>query len=283
VPTPVPHPVPHPVRLRLTLAFEGTHYAGWQQQASGVAVQEVVEQALAQLFPSRPRLQGSSRTDSGVHALGLVAHCDIPRAEFRFPAAKLLLAVNAHLPEDIRVLAARRVPAGFHARFDARGKQYRYFVWNHPAWNPLQRHLAWHVPRRLDLAAMRRAARQLLGTHDFRAFTANRGVPLDDAVRTLTRCDVQRRGPLLTFVIEGNGFLYKMCRALVGTLVQLGLGRLTAADLERILASRDRRTAGMTAPAHGLVLWQVHYAPAHRSGPAPVPVAASDARRPARA
>lgn len=277
----VSHPaVAHPVRLRLTLAFEGTHYAGWQHQTSGVAVQEVVEHALARLFPSRPRLQGSSRTDSGVHALGLVAHCDVPRTEFRFPPAKLLLALNAHLPEDIRVLAARRVPVGFHARFDARGKQYRYLVWNHPASNPLQRHLTWHVPRTLNLAAMRHAARIFLGTHDFRAFTANRGVPLDDAVRTLTRCDVQRRGPLLTFVIEGNGFLYKMCRAIVGTLVQLGLGRLNPADLERILASRDRRTAGMTAPAHGLVLWRVRYAPAKRRGV--TPAAAPDARRPAR-
>lgn len=277
----VPHPaVPHPVRLRLTLAFEGTHYAGWQHQASGVAVQEVVEKALAELFPSRPRLQGSSRTDSGVHALGLVAHCDVPQTEFRFPPAKLLLALNAHLPEDIRVLAARRVPVSFHARFDARGKQYRYLVWNHPASNPLHRHLTWHVPRKLNRAAMRDAARVFLGTHDFRAFTANRGVPLDDAVRTLTRCDVQCRGPLLTFVIEGNGFLYKMCRAIVGTLVQLGLGRLTTADLERILASRDRRTAGMTAPAHGLVLWQVHYARGKRNTARPTAV--PDARRPAR-
>lgn len=248
------------VRLRLTIAFDGTHYAGWQHQASGLAVQEVVETALAQLFPSHPRVQGSSRTDSGVHALGLVAHCDVPRPEFRFPPAKLVLALNAHLPEDIRVLAAARAPARFHARFDARGKQYRYFVWNHPAVNPLLRHQAWHVPRPLDGPAMRQAAQRFVGTHDFRAFTANRGVPLEDAVRTLTRCDVQRRGPLLTFVIEGNGFLYKMCRAIVGTLVQLGLGRLAAADLDRILASRDRRTAGLTAPAHGLVLWKVAYA-----------------------
>jgi tRNA pseudouridine38-40 synthase len=246
-------------RLRLTIAFDGTQYAGWQSQASGVAVQAVVEAALARLFPSAPRVHGSSRTDSGVHALGLVAHVDVPVAEDRMPPAKLLLAVNAHLPEDVRVLDIRRVRPGFHARFSATGKHYRYLVWNAAAMNPLLRTQAWHVTRALDLDAMRRAARLFVGTHDFRAFTSNRGVPLDDAVRTIVRCDVQARHPLFTFIIEGTGFLYKMCRAMVGTLVQLGQGKLDEADLRRILDSRDRRTAGMTAPAHGLVLWKVRY------------------------
>lgn len=255
-----PDPAPgRTVRLRLTLAFDGTAYAGWQLQESGVSVQGVVEAALARLFPSKPRVHGSSRTDSGVHALGLVAHFDLPAAEWRMTPAKLLLALNAHLPEDVRVLRVRRAHRRFHARFEATGKQYRYFVWNGPAMNPLLRQQAWHVSRPLDVRAMRRAARLFVGTHDFRAFTANRGAPLEDAVRTVTRCDLQRAGPLFTFVIEGTGFLYKMCRAMVGTLVQLGLGKLDADDLRRILDSRDRRTAGMTAPAHGLVLWKVSY------------------------
>jgi tRNA pseudouridine38-40 synthase len=257
------HPVAasstNPVRLRLAIAFDGTQYAGWQLQESGVAVQGVLEQALARLFPSRPRVHGSSRTDSGVHALGLVAHFDVPADACRMAPSKLLLAINAHLPEDVRVLAVRRVGPGFHARFQARSKQYRYFVWNHPAMNPLLRQQAWHVPRRLDLAAMRTAARQFVGRHDFRAFTANRRVPLEDAVRTLTRCDVRRQGALVTFTIEGTGFLYKMCRAIVGTLVQLGQGKLTEEKLRQVLASRDRTQAGMTAPAHGLVLWRVTY------------------------
>lgn len=265
-------PSPKPVRLRLTLAFDGTQYAGWQIQRYGVGVQQKVEEALAKLFPSAPRLHGSSRTDAGVHALGLVAHADVPRAEWRIPPAKLLLALNAHLPEDIRVLDARRAPSGFHARFGTAGKQYRYGVWNHPAQNPLLRHQAWHVPRRLNVVAMQAAARRFVGTHDFRAFTANRGVPLADAVRTVTRCELRRHGPLLTFVIEGDGFLYKMCRGIVGTLVQLGLGKLTAADLDRIFAGRDRRAAGMTAPAHGLVLWKVRYGRG-RKGASAKPVA----------
>jgi tRNA pseudouridine38-40 synthase len=125
--------------------------------------------------------------------------------------------------------------------------------------NPLLRHTAWHVPRKLDLAAMREAARRLCGRHDFRAFTANPGYARASTVRTLRRCAIHRRGPLLTFVLEGDGFLYKMCRGLVGTLVQVGLGKFTPAAVGELLAGRDRAQAGMTAPAHGLVLWKVFY------------------------
>ncbi len=268
-------PPSSPVRLRLTLAYDGTNYAGWQWQRYGVGVQQKVEEALAKLFPCAPRLHGSSRTDAGVHALGLVAHADVSQAEWRMSPARLVLALNAHLPEDIRVLDARRAAPGFHARFGAVGKQYRYTVWNHPAQNPLLRLQAWHVPRALDVAAMRAAAGRFVGTHDFRAFTANRGMPLADSVRTVTRCELQRRGPLLTFVIEGNGFLYKMCRGIVGTLVQLGLGKIAADDLDRIFAGRDRRDAGMTAPAHGLVLWKVRYGRGRRGVARKAPAAGS--------
>lgn len=246
-------------KLKLVLAYEGTAYAGWQVQKIGTGVQEKVEAALAKLFPSRPRLHSSSRTDTGVHALGLVAHFEVPRAELKWPPRKLVLALNAHLPADIRVLAASRARPDFHARFDATGKQYRYFVWNHPAMNPLLRHQAWHVPRKLDLAAMRAAARAFCGRHDFRAFTANPGYPRASTVRTLRRCEIHRRGPLLTFVLEGDGFLYKMCRGIVGTLVQVGLGKFPPAAISAMLAGGDRRLAGMTAPAHGLVLWKVFY------------------------
>ena len=125
--------------------------------------------------------------------------------------------------------------------------------------NPLIRRTAWHVPRPLDLPAMRMAARVFVGRHDFQSFAANPGYARASTVRTLTRCDLMRRGPLLTFVIEGDGFLYKMCRGIVGTLVQVGLGRFAAAAVRRMLGQRDRRKAGMTAPAHGLVLWKVYY------------------------
>jgi tRNA pseudouridine38-40 synthase len=254
------------LRIKLTLAYDGTRYQGWQVQKIGRGVQEQVEAALARLFASKPRVHGSSRTDTGVHARGMVAHFDVPRAEFTMPMRKLPLALNAWLPEDIRVWSAVRAKATFHARFDAVAKQYRYFVWNHAAANPLLRHTAWHVPRQLDLEAMRAASRLFLGRHDFRAFAANPGYVKRSTVRTLRRCDIQRRGPLLTFILEADGFLYKMCRGIVGTLVQVGLGKFAPTDVERMLAARDRRLAGMSAPPHGLVLWRVDYG-ARRSPP----------------
>ena len=258
------------LKLKLTIAYDGTQYQGWQVQKIGTGVQEKVEAALAKLFPSHPRIHSSSRTDTGVHALGIVAHFEIPRTESRMTARKLALALNAWLPEDIRILSAAPAPQGFHARFNATGKQYRYFVWNHAAMNPLIRHTAWHVPRPLDLRAMRAAVPFFVGKHDFQSLAANPGYARESTVRTLKRCDLARRGPLLTFVIEGDGFLYKMCRGIVGTLVQVGLGKYPADEVRRMLVRRDRRAAGMTAPARGLVLWKVFYArrPARTGDPA---------------
>lgn len=247
------------IKLRLTIAYDGTAYEGWQVQKTGTGVQEKLEAALGKLFPSRPRVHGSSRTDTGVHAVGMVAHFEVPLAEFNMPVRKLALAINAHLPEDIRVFSTARAPAKFHARFDAKGKQYRYFVWNHSAMNPLLCRTAWHVPRSLGVKAIRAAAPLFVGKHDFQSFAANPGYAKISTVRTLTRCDVKKNGPLLTFLIEGDGFLYKMCRGIVGTLVQVGLGKFPASEIRTMLAKRDRRVAGMTAPAHGLVLWKVFY------------------------
>ena len=247
------------LKFKLVIAYDGTAYEGWQVQKTGTGVQEMVEAALAKLFPSRPRVHSSSRTDTGVHALGMVAHFEIPRAEFKMTTTRLALALNAWLPKDIRVLSAVRARGDFHARFNATGKQYRYFVWNHPAMNPLLRHTAWHVPRPLDLKAMRAAAPIFVGKHDFKSFAGTRGYEMESTVRSLTRCEIRKSGPQLTFIIEGDGFLYKMCRGIVGTLVQAGLGKFPAGEIKTMLAKRDRRVAGMTAPAHGLVLWKVFY------------------------
>src|ERR1041385_8729249 len=172
---------------------------------------------------------------------------------------KLALALNAWLPEDIRVVCAARAPKNWHARFDATGKQYRYFVWNHPAMNPLIRGTCWYVPRILDLAAMQKAAAAFVGKHDFRSFTAGTRYDRQSTVRRLTSCDVKRRGSLITFRIDGEGFLYKMCRGIVGTIVQVGLGKFPPGEIKQMLASKDRRVAGMSAPAKGLVLWKVYY------------------------
>jgi tRNA pseudouridine38-40 synthase len=247
------------LKFKLVIAYDGKAYQGWQVQKIGTGVQEKLEAAFAKIFPGVKRVHSSSRTDTGVHALGMVAHVDMPRTELKMPVARLALALNAFLPDDIRVLSAVRAPAGFHARFDATGKQYRYFVWNHPAMNPLLQNRAWHFPVKLDLPKMRAAAKLFLGKHDFRCFAGTRSYEMESNVRTLTRCDLKKSGPQITFIIEGDGFLYKMCRGIVGTLVQVGQGKIPLAKVADILASRDRRVAGMTAPAHGLVLWKVFY------------------------
>lgn len=248
------------VKLKLTIAYDGRNYAGWQVQKTGIGVQQKIEEVLARYFPSKPQLLSSSRTDAGVHAVGMVAHLEIPQAEFKMSPRKLILALNAYLPEDIRVMSVIRCPTDFHARYDALKKQYRYLVWNHSAMNPLLRFTAWHVPLPLDLKAMRAAARLFLGKHDFRSFAAAHPWMPETTVRTISRCDIRRNGPLLTFVIEADGFLYKMCRGIVGTLVQLGRSKFTAADVKAMLAAKKRAAAGMNAPAHGLVLWKVYYA-----------------------
>jgi len=247
------------LKFNLVIAYDGTAYQGWQWQRIGLGVQQRVEEALAKLFPSAPRLHSSSRTDTGVHALGMVAHFEIPKAEARIPSARLPIAINSLLPPDIRIQSAVRKPSKFHARFDATGKQYRYFVWSSVGMNPLLRNTAWHVPRKLDLPAMRLAAKLFLGERDFQSFAANPGYKRTTTVRNLTRCEIKKSGAQLTFIIEGDGFLYRMCRGIVGTLVQVGMGKFTPDEVATMLAKADRRVAGMSAPAQGLVLWKVYY------------------------
>jgi tRNA pseudouridine38-40 synthase len=247
------------VKFKLTIAYDGTGYEGWQVQKIGTGVQQKIEEALARLFPNRPRVHSSSRTDTGVHALGMVVHFEAPSTHRPMSSRKLALALNAWLPEDVRVLQAARAGRDFHARFSATGKQYRYYVWNHPAMNPLLRRTAWHVPRALNVRAMRQAASRFVGKHDFQSFAANPGYARQSNVRTLWRCELRKSGPLLTCIIEGNGFLYKMCRGIIGTLVQVGLGKFPPDAIDGLLARKDRRVAGMTAPAHGLVLFKVFY------------------------
>ncbi len=250
---------PEDQRFRMSIAYDGAGYHGWQFQKTGTGVQEKVEDALARLFPAKPRIHSSSRTDRGVHASGMEVHFDVPKVQARMTPDKLLLAVNAHLPADIRVMRARCARPNFHARFDASGKEYRYQVWNHSALHPLHRRTAWQVVRPLDLGAMRAAAKHFIGERDFRSFRSNPDYDTTSTVRTLSQVSVQRAGLLFTVVIRGDGFLYKMCRGIVGTLVQVGEGKIPPDEIAAILAGKDRRLAGMTAPAHGLTLCKVFY------------------------
>lgn len=247
-------------RLRLIVAFDGTHHHGWHAGRSGRGVCDRIEAALARLFPSHPTLVSSSRTDSGVHARGLVAHFDVPLDGMAVPVHRLAAAVNAALPDDIRVLAASRARAGFHARFSATSKQYRYRFWNHPVMNPLLRHHAWHLPQAVDRDAMREAVRHLQGVHDFRAFTTRRDGTLVDPRRSLTRCELRFRGADITLVLEASGFLFRMCRSIAGSLAAVGSGKMTIDELDTMLVHGKRPAAAVTAPARGLTLWQVRYA-----------------------
>ena len=247
------------LKLKLTIAYHGARYKGWQVQKSGITVQQKVEEALKRFFPSVDRVHSSSRTDTGVHARGMVAHVEVQKDEFRIGELKLRLALNAFLPDDVSVTEVKRVPDNFHARFDATGKQYRYMIWNHPALNPLQREVSWHIPRELDFLRMQEGAKFFIGNHDFRAFAVKREYEMRSTIRVVSNCKLYKKDSMLTCLIEGEGFLYKMCRGIVGTLVEVGLGKLKPVDISNILKSCDRSQAGMTAPAHGLILWKVMY------------------------
>jgi tRNA pseudouridine38-40 synthase len=242
--------------FKLTVAYDGTGYVGWQRQASGASVQQAIEEALAELAGGPVAVAGAGRTDAGVHALAQVASCAIDRP---VDAATIVRAGNARLPAGIRLLAAEEAPPTFHARFAARNKTYQYRLWNADVLDPFERAFTWHVPGALDLAAMSRAARALEGRHDFAAFQAAGGTA-HSTEREVIRSEVSRgAGALVTYDVCGNGFLRHMVRAIVGSLVEIGRGKRDAPWLSDVLAARDRTRAGPTAPAQGLFLVRVEY------------------------
>jgi tRNA pseudouridine38-40 synthase len=241
--------------FKLTLAYDGTNYVGWQRQASGTSVQGLIENALRELDGREVVLHGAGRTDAGVHALGQVASCTLERD---IDAGVLVRALNARLPADVRVVAADAAAAGFHARFNATAKTYRYRIFNADVMSPFERQYAWHVYGPLNVEAMDAAARLLRGRHDFAAFQTASG-PIRTTDRMVSSSVVRRAPPLVTFEISGDGFLRHMVRAIAGTLVEIGRGRWTIADMRDVLDSRDRTRAGPTAPAWGLFLVGVEY------------------------
>jgi tRNA pseudouridine38-40 synthase len=241
---------------QLTVAYRGTEFSGWQRQAAKRTVQECIEAALEKIWRAKISLQGSGRTDTGVHALGQIASFNAPRLH---SATVLQRALNANLPRDVRIVKCRLVSPGFHARFDARGKTYRYLIWNELVQDPFTLDTHWHVPRPLDLPAMRRAARFLLGRHNFASFTSNPGYERESMVRTMKRASVVRDGAEVVFHFTADGFLYRMVRNLVGALAKVGLGKITADDFAKILRACSRSEAPATAPACGLYLMSVVY------------------------
>jgi len=258
--------------FRLTLEYDGAGFSGWQVQAGAVrTLQGELEAAVLRITGVRARAHGAGRTDAGVHAEGQVANLKLETA---LTAPALQRALNAVLPRGIAVVTAEVVEDGFHARHHARAKLYRYRIWNGPRPSPLRAARAWWVKPALDVAAMASAGALLLGRHDFASFQ-DVGSDVESTIRTLTRCDVlgtpvspgQAARGEIEIHVEGSGFLRHMVRILAGTLVQAGTRRREPGSLPAVLAARDRRAAGPTAPPHGLTLVRVSYASEARSEP----------------
>jgi tRNA pseudouridine38-40 synthase len=234
------------MRILFTLQYLGTRYAGWQTQTNAVGVQQVVEAALAKLFGAPMRIEGAGRTDAGVHARAQRAHADVP---FEIPTRGLILGLNDLLPHDVRVTAAERVADDFHCRFAAKAKTYRYQIWNAPVADVFAYETHAHVAQALDVARMQSAARALIGEHDFHAFTVA-APEVTTTVRTIASIDVVREGNAVVVTVTADGFLRTMVRRVAGTLIEVGRGSLDAVSFAE---------ARWTAPAKGLVLWEVRY------------------------
>jgi len=241
--------------IKLTLAYDGTRFVGWQRQAEGESIQGLLEHALARFEGASVDVHGAGRTDAGVHALGQVASA---RVTFTHDTTTLARALNALLPEDIRVVDVAEAAPDFHARFDARSKTYQYEMRTTPVSTPFDRAYVWHLPEPLDLNAMRQAAAVLVGRHDFAAFQSA-GSETSSTVRTLSRSELLAGDGFLRYEIAGDGFLRHMVRAIVGTLVEIGRGRRPLSTMAELVAGGTRGDAGATAPARGLFLVRVDY------------------------
>lgn len=242
-------------RLMLTIEYDGTDFYGWQVQAEGRTVQGVLEEAVLKACGEQARVSGASRTDSGVHAEGQVAHFD---ADSALPPGRLLKALNHWLPHDVAVLDCREAPDGFDARFSAASKLYRYRLLCSQVRRPLRERSTVRVWRPLDRRAMRACAEMLVGEHDFTSF-ASEHTEAASNVRRLIRSELVEAGDELHYLVEGDGFLYNMVRIIVGTLLEVGLGNLTPDEFAAALAARDRKAAGPTARPRGLALVRVSY------------------------
>lgn len=241
--------------IKLTIEYDGTDYHGWQSQINAAAVQDTVTRAVNGLTGESCSITGSSRTDTGVHALGQVCNFF---TESTIPADKFALALNTKLPKDVVIRKSEEVSTDFHSRFSTTGKKYKYIYFNSTYPSALLRNRAYHVYYPLDTEAMSRAAGYFTGTHDFIAFSAT-GSSVKTTVRTITQAAVERNGELVEFTVTGNGFLYNMVRIIAGTLVEVGFGRIKPEAIPGIIAGLDRKKAGRTAPAQGLYLVEIYY------------------------
>jgi tRNA pseudouridine38-40 synthase len=253
------------VRLKIQIAYDGAAFAGWQSQAGKNSVQDAIELALANIVGKRVVVHGAGRTDSGVHALGQVAHVDVPENKFTINA--WAGAINAQLPRTVRILCATKAGKGFHARFSSSGKLYTYRIWNHRFQNPLEKGRAWHVASPIDRAALRAMCKMFIGMHDFAAFAANRGQAEKSTVRTMHKVRLKTEGSLLSLSFEGEGFLYRMVRLLSGSMVRVAQGKQTPDWLRGLLEAPNGRKSSFCAPADGLTLVKVFYRKSPNTAP----------------
>ena len=241
--------------LVFTIRFVGTHYSGFQVQANAPSISAAFQDALEKTIGERGEIKGCSRTDSGVHANGF---CLSVKTRAAIPTDRLVLALNSHLPIDIAATDCRQLPDDFHARYSATGKEYVYKLLNSRLRDPFLEGFSHRIPTRLDETLMHLQAQDFLGRHDFSAFMASGGNK-QDTIRTVSYFSVERQGEIITFTVRGDGFLYKMVRIMVGTLVEIGRGKLAAGCIPEIIKSGERGRAGLTAPAKGLYLNRVFY------------------------
>jgi len=242
--------------IKLLIEYDGTNYLGWQVQPRGLTIQGIIEGKLALLMGETVHLVGSGRTDAGVHAFGQVAHF---KTKNQMDVHTIQRALNSLLPPDIVIQRAEEVKEDFHARKQSKSKTYEYRILNRNIRSAFYREYAWHIPQTLNIGEMKKATRSLKGEHDFSSFQSV-GSPKKTAVRNVTRAEWKRgRDGLLRFEVEANGFLKQMVRAIVGTLVDVGKGKISSEEFRRILDSKDRKKAGPTAPPHGLFLKEVRY------------------------
>lgn len=246
-------------KYKLTLAYDGTQYSGWQIQPNAISIQEILQDKLEILLKKRATVVGSGRTDAGVHAMGQVAHF---RHDDELDLFKILASLNGLLPRDIRVKKIEAVSGDFHARFSAINKEYHYHLNLHFVQDPFNRLYSWHLPEKIDLDLLQECAQLFVGTHDFTSFAneAKAGATARNPIRTIKKIDMvpEREGIRLEF--EAGSFLYKMVRNLTGMIIEVAKGKRDLSEVSEILAAKDRRLAGRAAPAHGLFLMKVKYA-----------------------
>jgi tRNA pseudouridine38-40 synthase len=243
-------------RFKCIISYDGTGFSGYQVQPNKRTVQSEFEAVLAKMHKGTVvKVSASGRTDAGVHAKGQVIHFDSP---LDIPMEKWAMALNSLLPDDLSVLSVEKAKDTFHARYDAIGKEYRYYLQMSSVRDPFQRNYAYQYPYKLDLETIKEASKYLIGTHDFTSFCSAK-TEIEDRIRTINAIEITLEGDKLCFRFVGNGFLYNMVRILVGTLLEVGTGDRLPSDIQDIIAKRDRRFAGKTAPGHGLYLWKVFY------------------------